>query len=228
MRKVLASIAVFLAAAVCASPAQAQPGPFSTVNCRCAADPASGGASTMLPLKCTISPSGGAGGTDPSDDILVIVFVSDAIGAPLPGSTVVVSHAAIGATVFIWDPGAPPIGDTDEDPQTAITNAIGQAIFKYDEGGARSPGCLGGMPNLDFTVTAQGPGPGGPVVLPNCVPDLTVHAYDLDADCDVDVVDFAIFASCFGVGVRGDFNHDGVANVIDFALFAANFGASCN
>lgn len=202
----------------------------SDVVCSCSADVASGGASGALPLNCTISPSGGFGGTDPSDNINVAVIVRNVLSVPLAGSSVVVASAPIGGAVFAFDDGvAPP--EADEDPQTAVSALDGSANFVFDEGGVVT---AAGAANLDFSVTASGPGPGGPVVLDDCDPDLYVLGYNLDAldaevppDNDVDVVDFAIFASLFGLGPnRGDFNHSGgLTGVVDFALFAANFNA---
>lgn len=122
--------------------------------------------SSIAEAKCTISPSGGgpnpAGFFAPSDDVRVDVVVVDLTGSPVAGSTVLCSSTAIGGAVVAWDNGPP----DDEDPQTGVSNAAGAVAFIYDEGGVSIPAGGGGVPNLDFTVTAQGPGPGGPVVLP--------------------------------------------------------------
>jgi hypothetical protein len=203
----------------------------SDVTCYCTADPASGGASLALPNKCTISSSGGAGGTDPSDDLHVDVIVRNVLSQPLVGSTVTAQAVAFGGTVAVWDDGvSPPITDTPENPQTGVSGALGDVAFVFDEGGLSIPLGGGAAANMDLTVNAQGPGPGLPVLLENCTPDLTVHAFDLDADagCDVDLIDFGFFGSYFvGGDTRADFNHVGGVTLADFGLFAANFGADC-
>jgi hypothetical protein len=202
----------------------------SDVGCSCSADAVSGGASQALPLKCTISPSGGTptgGNLDPSDDINVSVVVRNVLSAPLAGSTVVVTSAAFGGTTAYFDNGASPV-ESDEDPQTAVSALDGSANFVFDEGGVLIPAGQGGVANLDFAVTAAGPGPGGPVVLDPCPTDLTVHGYDLDNDAggDCDLGDFGTFATYFtGGDLRGDFTHTAGVGLPDFGLFAGNFGA---
>jgi hypothetical protein len=55
---------------------------------------------------------------------------------------------------------------------------------------------------------------------------------DLDADRDVDVLDFGVFTAGFGMTsgatyFDGDFDGDGDVDVLDFAVFATGFGSSC-
>ena len=53
------------------------------------------------------------------------------------------------------------------------------------------------------------------------------HA-DLDADCDVDILDFALFSASYGnvvpAGATGDLDCDGIITVFDFAVFLSQFG----
>lgn len=195
----------------------------STVVCQCVADPG-GGASSQLPYKCTITPSG----TSPSEDVQVNIVVRNVLGAPLAGSTVVVTSVGVGGATFIWDDGLIPV-EPDEDPQTAVSNGVGVANFVFDEGGVNNTP-VPTLPNLDFSVTASGPGPGGPVALAACAPQLQVVGYDLNASGAVNLADFGIFASDFGAGnPRSDFNWSGGGpNLADFGLFAAEFGADIN
>lgn len=62
-------------------------------------------------------------------------------------------------------------------------------------------------------------------------------AADIDADCDVDVADFAPFAQCFGGAENPpskqcplpgyhDFDNDGDTDLSDFALFVSCFGGA--
>src|SRR5262245_38744491 len=123
----------------------------STVVCECHADPG-GGASTQLPTHCTITPSG----TSPSEDVHVHVTVNNVLGAPLAGSTVNISSVGVNGSTFIWDNGLLPGGDTDEDPQTGLSDALGKVNGTWDEGGVAHP-AVTTFPNLDYTVTATGP-----------------------------------------------------------------------
>lgn len=194
----------------------------STVGCVCVAD-AGGGASSQLPNKCTITPSG----TAPSEDIQVNVTVRNVLGAPLAGSTVTIASVGVGGATFIFDDGVAPI-ETDEDPQTGLSNGVGVFNVVFDEGGVINT-AIPTLPNLDFSITASGPGPGGPVALAACTPQLQIVSYDLNGTGDVQLLDFAIFGSDFAAqNPRSDFNWSGagsVVNLLDFALFGAEFGA---
>lgn len=190
----------------------------STVGCSCIAD-GLGGASGQLPNKCTIAPTG----KGPAEDIKVQVVVKNVLGAPLAGSTVNATAVGVSGSSFIWDNGiAPP--EVVENPQTGTSDGAGNVTFTFDEGGA-SMAAAPVMPNLNFTVTAQGPGPGGPVALASCSPQLSVLSFDLNADGNVNLTDFAIHASDLGGGaLRSDFNWSGATNLTDFAQFAAHLG----
>jgi len=195
----------------------------STVVCQCVAD-AGGGASSQLPYKCTITPSG----TSPSEDVQVNVVVRNVLGAPLAGSTVVITSVGVSGATFIWDNGLLPI-EPDEDPQTGLSNGVGVFNAVFDEGGVNNTPTPT-LPNLDFSITAAGPGPGGAIALTACAPQLQVLSFDLNASGAVNLADFAIFAGDFGAGnARSDFNWStGAPNLADFALFAASFGDDIN
>lgn len=217
MRIALLSFLVSVAAAFPPAPSSAgEPYPTTRpVVCECMADPVSGGASAALPLNCTISPSGGFGGSDPSDDIRVAVTVVNVLGSPIAGVDLVVTPTPLNGASFRWDDGSAPAGDLDERQQTGVTDAAGVAVFMFDEGGVAVPAGSAGLQNLDFHVTVDLPGPGGPEALPSCW------------DGPLRILDFALFAAEFGQGGSpADFNHSGGAvGVIDFSLFAANYGA---
>lgn len=196
----------------------------STVGCACTADPG-GGASSQLPNKCTLTPSG----TNPSEDINVSVVVRNVLGAPLAGSTVVVSSVGVNGAVFIFDDGTIPF-QADEDPQTGLSNGSGVFSGTWDEGGVQMAGATT-FPNLDFSTTASGPGPGGPVALAACAPQLSVISYDLNGNGVVDLVDFAIFAGDLASNddeANFNWNLGGGDDVdlVDFALFAAELNTS--
>jgi hypothetical protein len=153
--------------------------------------------------------------------------VRNVLSAPLAGSTVSVASAPFGGATAYFDNGVSP-AESDEDPQTAVSALDGSANFVFDEGGVLIPAGQGGLANLDFSVTATGPGPGGPVALDPCPADLTVHAYDLDNDAggDCDLADFGNFAAYFLAGdLRADYTHTAGVGLPDFGLFAQNFGA---
>jgi hypothetical protein len=192
----------------------------STVLCECHAT-AGGGASGALPLKCTITPSG----TNPSEDVHVHVTVRNVVGAPLAGSTTTATSVGLAGAIFVWDNGVSP-PEADEDPQTGLSDAGGNVNFTFDEGGVNNAP-VAASPNLDFAVTASGPGPGGPVTLAGCSPQLTVVSYDLNANGQVNSIDVGIFASDIGfANTRSDFNFSGGAvNSVDVGLFAAEIGA---
>lgn len=197
----------------------------STVGCTCTAD-AGGGASSQLPNKCTITPSG----TAPSEDINVAIVVRNVLGAPLAGSTVTVTSVGVAGSTFIFDNGAIPV-EPDEDPQTGLSNGVGVFNGLWDEGGVVS--AVTTFPNLDFSTTASGPGPGGPVALAACAPQLSVVSYDINGDGKVDLVDFAIFAGDLASNddeANFNWNLGGGDDVdlVDFALFGSELNSDIN
>jgi hypothetical protein len=208
---------------------------LSRVSCGCVADPA-GGASTMLPYKCTISPSGGSGTWINNEDIITVVDVRNALNSGLDGSSVVVTATDIPTSVSIWDPGPPVFGDIAEQPQTGLTSGGGFFTAKHDEGGINhNQGGGVNYPNLDMTVTAEPVGGGTPVALNGCdvlTDQLSVTSYDLNADCKVDLLDLVTFGGQYGGGVVpriADFNWSGgPPDLLDLILFGKNYGANCD
>lgn len=202
----------------------------STVSCACVAD-AGGGASGALPTKCTISPGGAAR----SEDIRVDVVVRNVLGAPLAGSTTSVTLVAVGTATYKWDdgllPGGP--GDPAENPQSGLSDALGQFAGVFDEGGIQH-GSPAVYPNLDASVTASGPGPGGAIALAACAPQLNVTSYDLDKSGVVDLLDLVVFAGQYALSVVPavcDYDWAGGADpvdLLDLVLFATEYGASIN
>jgi len=203
----------------------------SSVGCACVATSPGNGASGALPLKCTISP----GGQPKSDDAVVSTVVRNVLGAPLMGSTVLVTAVPLAGALFIWDDGVAPggVGDPDENPQTGLSIADGSFTATFDEGGIDHPVAVA-YPNLDFATTASGPGPGLPVTLAACAPALTVTSYALDASGLVDLVDLVLFAAQFLTSSSPAIcDYDWLAGVdpvdlVDLVLFASEFGASIN
>jgi hypothetical protein len=190
----------------------------SSVGCACVAT-AGGGASGALPLKCTLSP----GGDVNSDDIDVNVVVRNVLGAPLMGSTVTATAIPLSGLVAAWKAGT--------NPQTGVSIVTGAVSFVFDRGGVDHP-ATAVYPNLDFSVTASGPGPGGPITLASCTPQLTVTGYDLDANGIVDLIDLILFAGEFTTSSTPAIcDYDWAAGVdpvdlIDLILFASEFGAT--
>src|SRR5262249_22787688 len=159
----------------------------------------------------------------PSDDIHVLVTVRNVLGQGLAGANVVAAATPIGSATFRWDDGSLPPGDTPENPQTGVSDGLGHVEVIYNEGGgALPPTPL--MPDLDFTVTTQGPGPGGPVQIPGCPTPFSIIGVDLNADGRVNLTDFAIFGTDYGAGnPRSDFNWDSRVNLTNFAMFSAHY-----
>ena len=204
--------------------ADSSPPYLSTTECFLRPD-GGGGLSTQIAAnKGTISPSGRA----PSEDIHIFVTVRGEIGTRLAGATVVATAAPMGGAVFRWDDGSLPPGDSVEDPQTGLTNAQGAIDLVYDEGGVALPPSPA-MPNLGFTLTTQGPGPGDPVALPSCPIPFSLLSVDLNADGRVNLTDFAIFSADYVAGnPRSDFNWDSGVNLTDLAAFTAHYRAGAN
>ena len=196
----------------------------SSTECFLRADATGGISSQMAANKGTISPSG----RGPSEDIHLRVTIRNVLGAPLAGATVVATATATSGAVFRWDDGSLPPGDTAENPQTAVTDASGVVELIYDEGGVMlqpSPS----LPNLDFAVTSQGPGPGGPVALAGCATRFSLLSFDLNADGRVDLTDFAIFSTDYVAGnPRSDFTWADGVNLADLAAFTAHYRAGAS
>jgi hypothetical protein len=187
----------------------------STVDCYCtAAATRSVGASSALPLNCTVSPVGPDAGA-PADEIHVDVVVNNILGNPLENSDVDVSAVAINGASATWCLG--------ENPQSVLSALDGSADFVFERGTVNKPaGPV--IATIDFDVTATGPGPGGAVPLADCPDDLTVISFDMiNLDLLVNIVDFASFGSALTSGdPAGDFDHTGVVGIVDFAMFGAH------
>lgn len=202
----------------------------STVSCECQPDPV-GGSGAANPDECTLCPGGDGDPVDGTEDIVISVIVRNVLGQPLAGSNVVCTAAAVPAAgdAFAWDNDGTPIGDPIMDPQSATTAVGGTASFVYDQTAIvwnEIAGTGVTLPNLDFLVTAQGPGPGLPVTLQGCNPQLKVISYDMAAgDGLVGLQDFGDFASCWNtLDQRSDFNWSGgVVNLQDFGAFATHW-----
>jgi hypothetical protein len=195
----------------------------SSVGCTCVAD-GLGGVSTQTGAnKCTISPRGGA----KSEDVKVAVTVRNVLGSVLAGSSVVVTAVPVGGSTYIWDNGVTP-PEAAENPQTAVSDGFGNANFTFDEGGAtNNPAPT--FPNLNFSVTAQGPGPGSAVTLNSCATQYSIVSYDSNASGLVDLLDFSTFATDFGAGnLRSDYTFDSLVDLLDFSAFATNYLADIN
>jgi hypothetical protein len=196
----------------------------SSVSCYCTANAGGTGASSQLPYKCSIGPDGGS----PSEDIHVDVIVRNVNGVPLAGSTVVCTGVGLNGAVFAWDSGAPPVGDTDMDPQTKVSIADGSANFLYDQGGVTLP-AVTVFPTLNYDVTAQGPGAGAPVALAICSPALDVVGFDMDSNCLVDGLDLGRFTATWTSDeAKGNFNFDAVVDGLDLGLFTAHWNKTCD
>jgi len=202
----------------------------STVSCGCVAT-AGGGASGQLPLKCTVSP----GGNPRSEDIQIAVVVRNVLGAPLAGSTTNVTAVAVGTATYKWDDGLVPggVGDPNENPQSGLSDGGGNFMAVFDEGGIQH-GSPAVYPNFDASVTAAGPGPGGPIALVACSPQLNVTSYDLDKSGLVDLLDLVLFAAQYAASSTPaicDYDWAGgvdPVDLLDLVLFASEYGASIN
>jgi hypothetical protein len=195
----------------------------SSVGCSCVADGLGGVSTQTASNKCTISPRGGTF----SEDLVVAVTVRNVLGSVLAGSSVVVTAVPVGGATYIWDNGVTP-PELVENPQTAVSDGSGNANFTFDEGGVNNTPAPT-FPNLNFSVTAQGPGPGSAVTLNSCATQYSIVSYDLNASGDVTLTDFTIFGIDYGAGnARSDFTFNGSVNLTDFTAFGANYGATIN
>jgi hypothetical protein len=187
----------------------------STVDCYCTANAGGVGASSMLPLSCSIAPDGG----DPSDDIHVDVVVNNILGNPLQNSNVTATAVAINGATAVWC--------ASENPQAQLSALDGSADFVFDNGTVNLAAGL--VQTLDFDVTAQGPGPGAAVGLADCADPLTVISFDMiNLDLVVNIVDFATFgAALAGNTPNGDFDFSGTVGIIDFAMFGSHLNKAC-
>jgi hypothetical protein len=212
-------LTLFAALAAPRAAAQGQGEPptiFDVIHCSCSGHP-DGGASSMLPYHCTISPTGQA----PGDLIHVGVEVYNILGQPLVGATITSRPIAISGAFALWC--------TGQEAQAVLTDEEGKAHFVFDRGSVFSHPDV--LPDLDFDLTAEGGGLGGPIALDDCPEPLTVIGFDVDAGTPLDVTlaDFAIAASDWRLGnSRSDFNHDGAPSYLtDFAMFGAHFHDVC-
>jgi hypothetical protein len=138
------------------------------------------------------------------DLIHVTVTVRNVYGDPLPGKTVDCYAIEVSGD-FCWCPG--------ESLQTDVTDANGQAFFDFTD--------FGGCGFLQFGATCES------VVFNPCA-QIFVASPDINADCVVDLSDFAEFASFyFGTEPCCDYNCDGVVDLSDFAFFAAHYFHAC-
>jgi len=133
----------------------------------------------------------------------VTVTVRDCYGTPLAGEMVDVSgSAATGKFCFCVTPKT--VGPTD---------ALGQATAQFAD--------FGGCGDLQFYATIG-------TVVAGPSPAITVGSPDGDGDCDVDLVDFGIFASnYFTTSSCSDYNCDGLVDLIDFGIFASHYFHAC-
>jgi hypothetical protein len=119
---------------------------------------------------------------------------------------------------------------------SATSDALGNANFVLDEGGIEWDEVAGvttvTLPNLDFTVTAQGPGGGGPVTLQSCTDglkaarSLKMISFDMyGGDILVGLQDLGDFATVYNtVAPRADYDWSG-GNVAlgDLGAFATHY-----
>jgi len=158
-----------------------------------------GGVTNCVPNSAVVCPASDI------DTIYVTVTVRNVYGDPLPGK-IVDCYAIEVSGAFCWCPG--------ESLQTSTSDVNGQAFFVFTD--------FGGCGQVQFGAVCEG------VVFIPCSPAIFVASPDMDADCDVDLSDFAQFASLYGgTNPCGDFNCNGVVDLPDFALFSAHYGHVC-
>ena len=156
------------------------------------------GPSSCVPTSAVVCPASDI------DNIQVTVTVRNVYGNVLADKPV--DCYAIEVTGdFCWCPG--------ESVQTDTTDANGEAIFNFTD--------FGGCGDVQFGATCEG------VVFIPCAA-IFVASPDLDADCDVDLTDFAMFAAIYlSADPCGDYDCSGTVDLPDFALFAAHYLHAC-
>ena len=131
----------------------------------------------------------------------IVVTVRDCYGAPLSGQMVDVFSTTPGFCFCV-------------SPQTVgPTDVTGTTTAYYTE--------FGGCGGVQFYATI-GTVTAGPSVA------ITIGSPDGDGDCDVDLVDFGIFANnYFSAATCSDYNCDGIVDLIDFGIFANHYFHAC-
>jgi hypothetical protein len=156
------------------------------------------GPSSCVPNSAVVCPA------SDMDLIHVTVTVRNVYGDALPDK-VVDCYAIEVSGIFCWCPG--------ESLQTGTTDANGQAFFDFSD--------FGGCGFVQFGATSEA------VVFNPCTA-IFVASPDQDGDCDVDLSDFAIFASRYNsTDPCADFDCSATVGLSDFAIFAAHYNHSC-
>jgi hypothetical protein len=134
----------------------------------------------------------------------VVVTVRDCYGTPLSGLYVDVSPAGVAPAVFCFCDSVKTVGPTD---------VTGTTTAAYDD--------FGGCGDLQFYATI-----GTVIAGPSAA--ITIGSPDGNGDCQVDLVDFGIFASnYFSTDSCSDYNCDGIVDLVDFGIFASHYFHTC-
>ncbi|MFH1754819.1 MAG: Ig-like domain-containing protein [Candidatus Latescibacterota bacterium] len=158
----------------------------------------------------------GDGNTLASGGNTICVHVEDQFGNPIAG-ILATDFWLVGCTDLYLCAGAGSIG------ADSATNANGNTTISGTM-------FAGGCDLVGVHVVVQGVIVGCP---PTCL-SMIVVSPDLDADGDVDLVDFAIFAPSFNKSLGHpsynpccDFDCDGDVDLVDFSIFAQHWQHSC-
>ena len=131
----------------------------------------------------------------------VVVTVRDCYGTPLQGLYVDVSPGTPG---FCFCDSVKTVGPTD------VTGTTTASYVKF-----------GGCGDLQFFATIG-------TVVAGPSPAITIGSPDGNGDCQVDLVDFGIFAgNYFSSDACSDYNCDGIVDLVDFGIFASHYFHSC-
>jgi len=196
-RFLLVAALVLVSLAIVVATVWAQPNPLT--SCWRWENPACGGA------KALVCPGG--------DGSSIFVSIMDISGPPLAGATV---------TATITSP-----CDMVCAPITGVTNTVGQVWLNVAAGvNTPTPPCCVVMTEIVCMSTTI---PWCPICAPPggaCVPidSRDWISPDMNADCQVNPLDFSIFAvDWLGAACRTDYNCDIAINALDFTLFALHW-----
>lgn len=171
------------------------------------------------PACAVLCPSGDVQQQGGAAPIELEVVIRDSCGYPIEGYEDIVAVlepmgdvaifrlcCAIQQPAVLGPLAARPVDPTDANGRTSIS--------LYWGGGASD--------SLRLSV-----GVGGGAMLPDAV-SVAVRSVDLNADCEVDPLDFMMFASHFGTSEwQSDFDCDGTVGPLDFGIFSSHFGHDC-
>ena len=148
------------------------------------------------------------------DTVTVTVIVRDCYGTPLPGMLVLIRP-------IIVQYGTPPADGHCFCPGEALDSCVTDISATCSVAFSDFGGCDGDDCELEFSAVCEGIelGPSNRIV---------TASPDADADCQVTLLDFIVFAGNYLSGdCCSDFDCDGSVTLVDFIVFASHYLHRC-